>query len=375
MSPRRLGAALLTLLTFARPCCAEESAHPREESNWLAVSKGPGANGCLGSDELRAAVRTRLVTVGSPAESGLLVQVDWAALADEGFRAIIELREGEKPVGARTLTSRQATCDELGQAVAIAVALAVDMRLSLTQAASVPEAPVARTEAPKASPAPAPVASSGLERAPTRPSSEPPPEMKRAIALRGGAAMAVGLLPELALGPSIGGVLHPWRRVSFDLSASLFPFEVVTPLRSGRGQVSYQAGLTTALACAALADAPSVALFACGGLSVGAIRYVPSGEIQGSGAGLRVVANPTSSLLSKLRLGGAWAAVLSLGLAVPLVRQRFVYSDTSGTQVELFKMPSVFGVFELGLEYELTNRTKAPTKGRARDHTRTESWQ
>jgi hypothetical protein len=103
---------------------------PAPSANWLWVSRGPGTERCPNRERLAAAVLSRLERASAPSSDEVSARV-MLSMGDGGkLRALVELRHRGQPIGARELVSQDASCAELAQALAIVVALAIDVQLS-----------------------------------------------------------------------------------------------------------------------------------------------------------------------------------------------------------------------------------------------------
>ena len=128
----------------------------------LRVERGVGAQACMNEDELRATVASRLGFDPFITSGDVIATV---RLARDGrrLRAVVELvdRTG-RVLGSRTLTTAAPDCDELGELVALTLAMSIDS-IAIEAASEpspaqvvhpTPEAPSPQVESPSPSLAP-----------------------------------------------------------------------------------------------------------------------------------------------------------------------------------------------------------------------------
>lgn len=196
-----MGAAFVIANAFAPPAGAQD-ATPHVRLSW---SRGDGAESCLDSRELAERVRARLGR--DPFEEGAEINIEGIVTrASDAFRAELRVRNGARAqLGRRELSSPLPDCAPLGDAVVLAVALAIDPNA----AAYAPTGPSGAAPPPAAEPlglwTENPVVS--CPPAPSCPAPEPCPRCEAPrgdhveVAARG--VVAGGVLP----GPSPGAAL------------------------------------------------------------------------------------------------------------------------------------------------------------------------
>jgi hypothetical protein len=292
---------------------------------------------CVNLDELSfrvgRALGQPLETVGE-AEFGVRIEATGA-----GYRAHIEARDGtgQALAGARALEAR--SCEELTEALALAVALAIGQHGAPRESVPRVAALVPSTELAVAADTPD-----------DRPPAEMPSESHATGPALGGSAWAIGdtgTLPGLGLGAGLGIELR-WPSFALRALGTLLPEREGTlpePVPSDRG-VSIGLLAAGVLACVPVAVSPAVLKLAlCTGAELG--------ELSGSGIG---VSSPhhQRTLWSAVRFDAdlRWAlpdTPLGLDLlvtaAAPLSRDEFVLRNIGSVH----RPASVVGRVGLGL--------------------------
>ncbi|HEX2673000.1 MAG TPA: hypothetical protein VHM25_19100 [Polyangiaceae bacterium] len=346
------GVGLAVTLLVARQ--AEAQPAPRYAVKW---SIGVGAQSCPQQTELTAAV-ARLVSAEQLTTTELAERVIFGrAEREQSWHATLTVVDVTgKALGEREIESEADSCMELAASVALAIALIID-----------PEhvaAPATQETAPDARRAPESPRSSTVRDVPPIVASAPPvspPSSRQASvrvldfsppprrALKGGAVLLSGVLPELA----IGAQLEFWQPlVSLNsLRFALAYFGAQTRNVPGRSGASAKLYLVTARAayCPLLAADPKVSVFGCAGLE--------SGLMVGRGQGGGYDSTPVRGLLAldgaltvDWSLAGPWALSLTTGAAVTPLRPRFTY-QTAEEAIEVYRRSPLEGRLEIGLAY------------------------
>jgi hypothetical protein len=284
--PRPLFVALSIGLLALMPRTASASPSAR-----LVYSRSIDADSCPDEDALRRAVAAR---IGYDPFFPWAKHTVVANLTRRGraFVASVELVD-EQGVshGAHDLETDNA-CGELLDAVALAIAIAIDPRLLLPVTPN-PATPKEPAPAPSAPAPPAPPAPAASPRGPNEKATLPA-QVPRRVILEGtvGVAASAGVAPSIAIGLGLGGALR-WRYASLGLEG-----RIDAPAGEGvqsRGSVSSWLALLAILPCGHRGP-----VFACGVLQ--------GGSMHASGAGLSV--NQSESQ-------GWWAAGGRIGVLVP----------------------------------------------------------
>ena len=295
----------------------------------LHYERAPGAEACAGTDALRGAVAARLGYDPFVLRSDVDTIVVQIHPLGSGLAGTIERRDPSRHARGKstTIASKSADCVELGSALAVGIAIAVDP-LSLT------------TEHPAVASSPPPTAPSagatrpGAEERPLEPESRSP----TSFVLAAGASLSFGALPRTSLG----------ARVLAGLSRGMFEvdiegrFDPSVALRTQGGSVEASFVLGTVAPCFRY----EIAL-ACAQLSFGALRgagidfdrtheentfYMAAGARAGvdipfsSRMSLRVLAEGQVPLrLTRLEVNGAsvWSTPSFAFSAMPLLVGRF----------------------------------------------------
>ena len=153
----------------------------------------------------------------------------------------------------------------------------------------------------------------------------------------------MGLLPRVSAGVLIRSHVEPPRFWAFEVGGVLFPAVGAGPSAAG---ATFQLAEAFVSACPLTLHAFGAALSACAGVQLGALNA--------SGFGLAAGTAQEQALFDvalegrvRRRLVGPLVAAAGLGLAVPVLRERFSYL----TQ-ELFTMAPVAGSVDLSVGVE-----------------------
>jgi hypothetical protein len=285
-----------------------------------------GAGGCIDPQTLEARVRQRLGSDPFDVRATRSIEglVQRSGEAGVAWRAQIAVRAhpGDPEPPVRELKSQAKDCDSLGEAVVLAVALAIDPAAAFT---------ASPRPAPQAVPPPPVAVASG-------PPSPAAPAGRAALTLVGQA----GLLPRASLGAGLLAGARLSAHLELALRAQIFPAVEV------QGDPAYSIGLAfgDVRLCARLPRLARVELQACGGPAVGVVSAALL-------AGERAQPGERAWFAADLGLEAAIAVTRSLAIrlgaegAAPLTRYRFV---VEGTDVTLFRQRAVAGTAHVGLE-------------------------
>lgn len=240
MRPRVLFVLFAAATFAARVAEGAPSEHKGARLAWV---RGIGADRCVGQIALEDDVKARLhydpfALAGDVRVEGTVVQVP-----SGGYRAEIVVRDPNgKILGTRQLGSRELDCRALGQAVAVAITVAID-----------PDAPMTPVQGPEPSPF--------VEE--PRPAPLPPPPAPRergSTMLTGG--VAVGIVPSIAPMASLHVRMNVTERLTFGLGAHF-----IAPSRTEGVGFSVTSG---AFEICAVPFAGASALRWCGAFHLGA---------------------------------------------------------------------------------------------------------
>jgi hypothetical protein len=311
----------LALLLAASSARAAEPAR----LEWVRLA---GAGSCIDAAELEARVKRRLGTEPfDPRASRSIEGVVQRTGAVWRAQIVVRARSDDANPPRRELESAAADCESLGNAIVLAVALAIDPEAAFS------DATVKRPPPPPPVEAPTPTA----------------PESRTASAeatLAGRAELTLagqlGLLPKASLGLSVGVATELTRRFELGLRARAFPEVEVG------GEPSYAVGLTalTLELCPVARPGQRVVLRACAGPSLGLLHAAVL-------VGDRTQPGQRASLAAELGLDAAFALTptlafeLSARAAVPVTRYRFT---VEGSEQALFAQSVIAGMASAGVE-------------------------
>jgi hypothetical protein len=289
-----------------------------------------GAGSCIDAAELERRVKGRLGT--DPFDPRASRSIEGVAQrTGEIWRAqlVLRARPDDANPPRRELESTAADCESLGNAVVLAVVLAIDPEAAFGVAAVKPPPP----------PPPPPV-----EAPPPLPPKGPVARAEATLAGRADLTLAgqLGLLPQASFGLGLGVATVLTRRFELGLRARAFPDVEVG------GEPSYAVGLAalTLELCAVARPGQRVELRACAGPSLGILHASVL-------VGDRTQPGQRASFAAELGLDAAFALTRTLALelgaraAVPVTRYRFVLE---GSEQALFAQPVIFGMATAGVE-------------------------
>ncbi|WP_437532008.1 hypothetical protein WME79_03790 [Sorangium sp. So ce726] len=342
-----VGAALGS---FGRPA----GAAPRTSS--LAWVRMPGAEACIDARTLAQAVERRLgraafvpPTRGEVAIEGRIERSQEAGV----WRATIRVfGEGGAAIGSREIEAEQVDCRTIDDQLELVIALLVDPDASLVR----PGGPAAAAAwgAPgtgaAARPAPQPPSATNAAAPPACP---PAPAAPSAPWRVGGAVEAVGGLG-LTPGPANVGVgvrahATPPRGPGFELGGALWKSSVAG---EAPGSPAFLLAYGRLSVCPVEIARGGTALSGCAGAMVGSLR-VEGAAVPSRFRHERLVFDLSLDTRVRRRFVGPLFGAVGLGIAVPIVRDVYFYTDEAGERRDVFHASPVSAILDLGLGLEL----------------------
>jgi len=273
--------------------------------------------------------RTERVRPVFEGEAGVRVVV---RITRVGTRAHAELRVIGEHGESDTRRVDGNTCTEVLEALSLTVALAIDPNVHLAP----PELPE-RAPAP-VEPAPPPP--------PPPPEEEPPPE--RMLETRIGAAIVTmgQVTPYVSFGGELSlDFIMPWEAAS---SFGMAVIHIQNDLFSPADNASLRSTLFRLEACPKRFGEPGVVTLEPCFTGYGGWLSAAGRDIAHSSTVTRSYFALGGTLVGAAAMGKGWAAELSLGFAVPMVRRRFVVLDP---HLQVAQTPSMSALGGLGLTY------------------------
>ncbi len=260
--------------------------------------RGIDAEKCVGKTGLEEDVKARLGYDPFALPSELAIEGTVVRASPTGFRAELVVRDASgKTLGSRQLSSREADCRSLGEAVAVAITVAIDPDAPGTRAPVVEETPFV------AVPEPAPP-----------PRGDPPRDVERVHAMVMGGA-SVGIVPEVAPSASlrVRAILGPY--VELGLGAHFWP-------ESRTSGVGF--GITSgSLDACVIPFASARVVRWCAGLHGGVFDvFVYAAELAPVEVGAFVWAAAETGPALSIPVAGALRLELSATAVVPIVRRQ-----------------------------------------------------
>jgi hypothetical protein len=346
--PRTLAVAVLgaaSIVGAALPVAADP---PPPRTSSLAWVRLPGAEACIDMRSLAQAVELRLGRAAfvAPTRGDLAIEarIGPAAGAD-GWRATILVVDATgQRVGLRELQSDKPACRAIDDELELVMALLIDPAAALappTASAPTLVAPLPVTIAPLpmiCPPAPAPAP------------SPPPPASRWRFGAEAGAIAGLGLLPSgVGVGLQLRAHVAPPRGPSFELGGALWLDRAV---RTPHAEPAFSLAYGSLAVCPVDVDVRGSALSACVGAQLGALS-VGAAALPSVFHQEQLVFSLTAEARLRRRFLGPLLGSLGLGLAVPTVRDRFYFTDPSGTRHDVFQASPIAALLDLGLGIEL----------------------
>ncbi|HET9932298.1 MAG TPA: hypothetical protein VFQ35_16455 [Polyangiaceae bacterium] len=295
-----------------------------------------GASSCLDAATLAERVRKRLGNDPFDAQAkrsieGIVRRADGVWLAEIAVRKRAD--DAEPPL--RQLKSTAPDCASLGDAIVLAVALAIDPEAAFAATeAEEPPPPPAATRAPVPPPPPA------LPLPPSMP--RVPPQSVRLGSVTASAVFQVGALPRASLGAGLFAAAALGSSVDVGIGARVFPSV------RGDGEPGFEVGASvgTLQLCPRLRTSSVTTARVCAGPSLGVMHAVLlTGERAQPGERLWLAAEAGADFT--LDVSKSLALMLGAGGLVPITRYRFSVEGTDGT---LFRQSALALVAQLGVE-------------------------
>ncbi len=235
VAPRRCLPSRRSSARRSRPASPAPSRPSRTSSlSWVRL---PGAEACIGSRALAAAVERRLQReVFVPPSRAAMAVEGRVERAPEGFRAVITVsNEAGVALGSREIHRASPICATMDDNLALVIAVMIDPEAAL--APRVPASTVPR-------PAPAP---------PLRPAGEPssgagPAPPGWSVSLQAGGVAMLGLMPRVSGGVLIRSHIEPPRLWAFEVEAVLFEQVVTAEQKAGGRRLPARGGVPDACA-------------------------------------------------------------------------------------------------------------------------------
>ncbi len=345
---------LVSLALGAAPVCAQEAPAPRHASlSWVRL---PGAESCVSSTELGRAVEARLSrrVFVSAAEAELAVE--GRVEHEGGWRAVLQVAGPDGAIlGERTLDSDAEGCEQLGDMVAVAVALMIDPLTAPPQPDAEPP-PVADPERtpPEAarsedtspadtSPAdtsPADTSPADTSPADTSPAPDEPPARRWRVEIDTALVGSLGLLPVATIGGLSAVILEPPGFVPVMIEGALFPY---SPAWQGGSHADFLQVFGGLLICPLALRDHGLALHGCLGADAGGV-FVIGGDLDVNERE-RVTGQAHAVIRGHWDVIGPLTLRAGLHLLVPFRHDPFTYGPSN---TQLYVPEPVAGMLDIG---------------------------
>jgi hypothetical protein len=318
------------------------TAPPTAKLSWVRL---PGAETCIDASELEARVSGRLGRDAFTPPPTLLIEgvverrEKWIA------RLWVKHVDGSQG-GMREIDSEAASCESLGDAVALGVALAIDPQKAMEAPSSVSASASASSSVPKPKPK-ASVSASAAVSAPVATTATTSPPAVPALTIAG--ALGAGLVPKAAVGATLSFDPDVTARVRPVIGAALFPSKRTDDGTLGVG-ISYGA----IGACARAAGGRSVSLDGCALVLAGA-THASVYDVTPVEPGDRFWLGASTGARFHLELAAPLALDVGVDAIFPWIRRRFDAIGPSQRST-LFTQPFVGFVSSVGLAVRFDGR-------------------
>jgi hypothetical protein len=280
-----------------------------------------------------------------PGDAELLIEAHARGRPNGVLEAVIRTSRADgSEVGVRELTSDQRDCVELGDKIALVVAVTIDPDAALAEPGPEPATQSAREPQPAPAPARRPEIRVVIERERVIVREPDTPARPWELESRVAATGSIGLLPGLT----------PGLLAAFGVMPPGFPLVELT------GQAWFEreaeaegGGANFTLLAAGLSVCPSVDFGAwrshfCGGLTGGSMRAHGFG-FDDSREQARALVLVTAGLRASIDLGPTWFVFGGARIEAAVVRPRFFYEDAAGDEQDVHRVPPVGAMGELGI--------------------------
>ena len=339
---------ILLSLGLAGAAAAQEAGPVGPRTSDLSFVRLPGAEDCIASRELAAAVEERLgrSVFVSAARADVTVEGRVERVDDPaGWRAVIVLSDADGEVlGERELTAEGDDCAALEDPLVLVVAVMID-----------PDAALGPREGER-----------DVEPEEPEPTEQPEPEIREVVRtervevpvereapgwhveLDGGVGVAVGALPGVA--PLWVGSVYaePPSFIGVELELGLLPW--ATESAQDGGEATFAMGYAGILLCPLRWKPSAWSLGACAGVHLGATR------VTGDGIEASPEERVTAEVVARLRVAwqvASWLSILARPTVVVPIRREPWEWRTAGGSEELFEPWPVGGRVDLGVGIHL----------------------
>lgn len=341
---RRLASVLRLQLAGCILCAASahaQEAKPRTSSlSWV---RTPGAEGCISTPALARSVEERLRRPVFVSAAAADVSVEGLVQPSEGsggWSVTLTLRDASgAQLGTRDLQRDGEDCRALDASLSLVIAVMIDPDAR-------PEQAPAETE-PAASAPPAEARTVIQEKVVLVQALEKPRPTPWRFDGGAAGAIAVGPLPGAALGVEAHGLLEPPGWPSLEGFGVLYPRSVQDA--PGPGSATFALGVLGGGVCPLRHHGERLHAYACVQGQIGAITARSEGVLVGLAEESRLFLASSVAARATVRVLGPLALRAGLGVAVPWLRQRFVYEDAAGTERELHRIAPVALQADLGV--------------------------
>ena len=314
----------------------------RPSATSLSWVRLPGAEGCIDSRALAEVVERRIgrAALVSPARAERAIE-GRVEPGKDGVRWRVTLAvagESGAVLGTREIEEAAADCRAMDDTLALVIALMIDPDSALAAAP------------PSSALIPPPAASAAPLPSPPPPAPPPAPARRFRVAMRGGPAFSLGLLPSVGAGVALRATVVPPVLFPFEVGGVLWAEQRVTSPGGTFGADVWMAFGSVA-ACPLHGELRGFFWASCAGVEVGA-AHVGGFGFEVTRAEDVVLANVSVGAHIRRTIVGPVFGALGLGLSVPFLRLDLYYR-AGGQLREAFTAPPLAGTMDLGLGVEL----------------------
>jgi hypothetical protein len=345
----------------------------------LNLVREEGAESCVSSPRMAALVQRHMGPVlVATADAEFSIEVRLSAVLGAGWEARVVISDASGAVfGRRQLTTREDTCHALDLQLLLVIALAIDPEFGerglppqlldefqeerdadSDLLATVPEQSAGEeVQEPQtagdqtASDQPASPAS--VAHVPAK--APHAPDTRWSWRTRGALALGMGLLPKLAVGPSLSLQARPPGFWPLELEG-VFWFENNAEIEAPgerTERVGFEMAQVSVSICPIELGTGPLAIQACAGVFVG-LRWVDANDLDRASAGLsRSALGPFLAGRLSHEVTDSIGLIFDLQAQIPLGRDTFTYQDLDDQPQQLFRPAAVGLISRIGVELRL----------------------
>ena len=317
-------ACAIAMFTCASAARADTTGARTSSLSWIRLD---GAESCVATQDLAREVEQRLGRRVFVSASQADVSVEGHVAPQKnapGFRAEITIRDSKGALlGTREIVHPEATCVAMHEPLALIIAVMIDPDAKLLDH----PLPLDPKKTPALDPKPHPV-----------------PVAWRFDAGGGGVA-TLGLLPNVGLGVTVGGILEPPHFIGL-AGAGTFWFD--DTIAAGGGKITFSLLTLSGGLCPLLFHSARFQAYGCAVGQIGLLRARSTGFTDPRPETYSPFLAGALEARGTLRIFGPLSARAGATFLVPVLRDKFTYRTDAGVETEAFQMSPVAAIADFG---------------------------